>query len=49
MLCVDVRRTSAPKRLHARTRTHISENFSAPLRTEIAAPAHVRAHYQFGN
>ena len=27
---------------HARTRTHIFENFCAPLRTKIAAPARVR-------
>ena len=29
--------------LHARTRSHISENFSSPIRTKIATLAHVRA------
>ena len=36
-----MRRTSAPTK-GARTRTHIFENFCAPLRTKIAAPARVR-------
>ena len=42
----DGRRTSAPKRgarTHARTQMHISENFSAPICTKIAAPARVHA------
>ena len=46
-------RTSAPcahvrtlKMIYARTRTHISENFPAPICTKIAAPASVRARKQ---
>jgi hypothetical protein len=31
-------------RMQARTRSHISENFSTPFHTDIATLSHVRAH-----